>query len=375
MIACFLVVLWLPTLDSLYNLDRTPPPNENRTFAKLPSFQGISASQEYIRGAEAYFGDHFGFRKRLVTWNNDWKHDWFHEASFSSVMTGRDGWLYLASFQMVEHYCGLSRFTPEELKDWQNLLEARRDWLAKLNIKYVFVVPLDKQTIYPEHLPDWLKKSPLPSKLDQFLEHMKKHSTVEVVDLRKPLLDAKQTQQIYPLTDTHWNPLGAFIGYQAIIKSLARQLPEVHPLSVEDFERKTIPDRQGDLARLAGQSQLESKQFSLEPRPPLEPLKRTTGKALSQKVWPQPDPVITLNPNAKGEALVFRDSFSDNLIPFLGYHFNQVVYIGRFDWDTSFIQKEKPTVVIDELLERTLNTQNARNTLRGQLEHLAIIAN
>jgi alginate O-acetyltransferase complex protein AlgJ len=374
LIASFLVVLWLPALDSFLGLDSTPPPNENRTFATFPSFDGPGKSQQFIRGVDAYFTDHFGFRKRLVTWNNEWKNKWFHEAPFSSVMAGRDGWLYLASYQMVEHYTGLSRFTPEDLSDWQKLLEARRDWLARFNTKYIFVIPPDKQSIYPEHLPEWLKKSNRPPKLDQFVEHMKTHSTVEVLDLRNPLLEAKQTEQVYPLTDTHWNQLGAFIGCQEIIKALVRQLPNLHPLSLEQFERKPEPDRQGDLARMAGQAQLEPKQFSLVPRPPLAPLQRTTGKALPSKHWPLPDPVITLNPNARSEAIVFRDSFSDNLIPFLGYHFNQVIYISRFEWDTAFIEREKPMVVIDELLERSFNIQNIGPLQRAEQNRLSTIS-
>jgi alginate O-acetyltransferase complex protein AlgJ len=372
LIACFLIVLVLPAADSFLRLDSTPPPNENRTFATFPKFDGVGKFQQFIRGIDGYFTDHFGFRKRLVTWNNEWKNKWFHEAPFSSVMAGRDGWLYLASYQMVEHYCGLSRFTPEDLSDWQKLLEGRRDWLAHFNTKYIFVIPPDKQSIYPEHLPEWLKKSDRPSKLDQFVEYMKAHSTVAVLDLRKPLLDASQMAQVYPLTDTHWNQYGAFIGCQEIIKALADQLPELHPLSLEQFARKPEPDRQGDLARLAGQAQMESKQFSLAPQPPLAPLQRTSGKAMATKRWPLPDPIITLNTNASGEAIVFRDSFGDNLIPFLGYHFKQVVFVSRFEWDIAFIEQEKPAVVIDELLERSFNTQNIGPMQRAESSRLAL---
>src|SRR5437016_14294834 len=108
LIAGFVALLWLPTLDSFFGLDSTIPPNENRRFAKFPEFGGVARSKQFIGDLENYFNDHFGFRKRLVTWNNEWKHEWFHEAPFSSVLTGRDGWLFLASYRMIEHYCGLS---------------------------------------------------------------------------------------------------------------------------------------------------------------------------------------------------------------------------------------------------------------------------
>lgn len=368
LILAFVVLLWLPALDKMFQLDATPPPNENRYFATFPEFTGLARSKAFIGGVEAYFNDHFGFRRRLVTWNNEWKHKLFQEAPFSSVISGRDGWLFLASYQMVEHYTGLSRFTSEDLSTWQKLLEARRDWLAQFGIKYLFVIPPDKHTIYPEHLPPWLKQSHRPSKLDQFAEHMKTHSTVEVLDLRAVLLAAKQSEMIYPMTDTHWNSLGAFVACQELIKTLSRQLPELRPMPLDAFDRQPLPDQQGDLARLAGESRLEPKQFTLTPRPPLQPLQQTTGKSVPQKRWPQPDPVITQNQNANGNAIVFRDSFGDNLIPFLGHHFGQVVYVWRPDWDFEFIEREKPVVVIDEMLERSFNTQNPANLLRGHLE-------
>jgi len=84
-------------------------------------------------------------------------------------MTGRDGCSFWRPIRWLSHYTGLARLTPEDLDTWQKLLEARRDWLAQLGTKYVFVIPPDKHSVYPEYLPDWLKKGEQPSKLDQFI--------------------------------------------------------------------------------------------------------------------------------------------------------------------------------------------------------------
>ncbi|WP_160164626.1 hypothetical protein [Pedosphaera parvula] len=40
------------------------------------------------------------------------------------------------------------------------------------------------------------------------------------------------------------------------------------------------------------------------------------------------------------------------MIPFIGYHFNKVTYLWQDYWDVAFLEKEKPDVVIDEMLER-----------------------
>ncbi len=365
LVLLFLGVLWLPSLDALFHWDATPPANENRRFATFPEFAGFKSSKAFIAGLEAFFNDHFGFRKLLVTWNNEWKHALFHEAPFSSVMNGRNGWLFLASYQMTEHYTGLSRWTPEDLIDWQRLLEARRDWLEPFGVKYIYVVPPDKHSVYPEHLPEWLKQGPLPSKLDQFIAHMKAHSTVEVLDLRASLLAAKSNGLVYPLTDTHWNAYGGFIASQEIIKALKRQIPGLQPMSLDDFERKPLPDRQGDLARLAGQLQPEAGQFAIVPRPPVAPLRQITGKSKLLEPWHDPQTLITLCDDAHGKAIVFRDSFGDNLIPFLGFYFHEVVYRFRRDLDADMLRREKPVVVIDEELERMFNLRNPRLSLEA----------
>jgi len=370
LITGFVLALWLPLLDSFFGLDATPPANENRQFAKFPELKGIAGLKSFLAGVEAYFNDHFGFRKRLVAWNNQWKHDWFHEAPFSSVLAGRDGWLFFTSDQMVEHFTGLARLTAEDLDTWQTLLEARRDWLARLGTKYVFVIAPDKPSVYPEYLPDWLKKGEQPLKLDQFISHMKANSTVPVLDLRGPLLAAKSTSLVYPLTDTHWNSLGAFIACREIIQTLSHEFPELllQPLSLDAFERKPLPAYQGDLARMAGQMTPETNLFTLTPRPPLTPLDQTNGKSRPQKRWPQVDPIITLNPTARGEAILFRDSFANNMIPFLGYRFNETVYVGRLAWDFAFLERERPAVVIDEVAERTFNILDPKILLRAHLE-------
>ena len=102
---------------------------------------------------EAYFNDHFGFRKRLIRWYRLWRLDLFRDQKgFRSVIAGKDGWYYFNENQMVEHYRGTLQFTPEQLQDWQKYLESYREWLAQRGIKFLFVVAPDKESIYPENL-------------------------------------------------------------------------------------------------------------------------------------------------------------------------------------------------------------------------------
>ena len=154
---CFGVLLWLPTLDFFFGLDQTQKPDENRAIAKLPVLPAsLAGLHDFPAGLDAYFRDHFGFRNRLIRWERRWKHDLFKESASPDVIMGRNGWLFFSGDYMMEHFEGLRVFPAEELRNWQTLLEKRRDWLARRGIKYLFVITPDKQSIYPELLPEWL---------------------------------------------------------------------------------------------------------------------------------------------------------------------------------------------------------------------------
>ena len=55
---------------------------------------------------------------------------------------------------------------------------------------------------------------------------------------------------LYPKTETHWNELGAFYGYRAIMTALARSIPIDHPetLSLERYDVKSSRYPGGDMA-------------------------------------------------------------------------------------------------------------------------------
>lgn len=51
-------------------------------------------------------------------------------------------------------------------------------------------------------------------------------------------------------------------------------------------------------------------------------------------------------------AVVFRDSFTSRLAPYLSEHFSRVVYLWQDNFDAGVIREEKPAVVIQEYSSR-----------------------
>jgi len=345
LIAIFFLLLWLPTLDTFLHFDHETAFNEKRLPAPFPRFnQGL---QKYIGGLEAYFNDHFGCRDQLIHWYLT-----IFRGGRYDVMIGKDGWLYFdeRNMHLVEHYQGILRFSPQELSDLQMLQERRRDWLARRGIKYLFVIAPDKQSIYPEYLPSWLKPIRRHTKLDQFFTYMRAHSTVTVVDLRPALREAKAIAPTYYRTDSHWNSFGGFVACQEIIKALSHQMPGLKPVPLESFEFENRQIGGGDLSVLLGVRAAEEDR-TLVPKTNLPVLVQTVRNPKSVV----PD-CFTDNSHAAGSAAVFRDSFGPAWIPFLGYYFRRTgFYWAPGELDTNIVVRTKPDVVISEIVERHFN--------------------
>lgn len=370
-IVVFLALLWLPTLDHFFSFDHAPIPVENRRPAPWPQFHGVSRSREFVAGIEDYFNDHFGFRKRLVRWNNRWKTQLFRDAPRREVLIGQDGWLFYAGQRMMENWTRKETWSAKDLENWRLLLETRRDWLRSQGIHYIFVVPPDKHTVYPEFLPAWMEEVSKPSKLQLFIDYMHAHSTVEVLDLSPALRDAKKSRVDYLKTDTHWNAYGGFAAYRAMIQALSHQMPALQPLPLNAYDWKpALIQSAGDCAAKLGNADSYTETETVTPvaTEPLASLKpRFDPVRLPQKGAEETWPCYTLNEKASGKALLFHDSFACSWYSFLGQHFREVVYIWQYDWNRPLIEREKPDVVIDEMLERFFNTANPAELLLKDL--------
>ncbi len=67
---------------------------------------------------------------------------------------------------------------------------------------------------------------------------------------------------------------------------------------------------------------------------------------------------------------LYHDSFADSWVPYLGYHFREIIYVPRDDWDYDFMLREKPDVVMDETVERYFNNSNPGGMLQGHLQRV-----
>lgn len=88
---------------------------------------------------------------------------------------------------MTEKYIGIEKcnFTEEKLEKAKNNLIHFRDELKKKNIDFIFMVCPDKQFIYSEYMPDYIKRKSTKNDTDIFVEYMKNNTDIKVVYLKR----------------------------------------------------------------------------------------------------------------------------------------------------------------------------------------------
>ena len=211
----FLAVLYFPMLDTVFEI--VPKANlvEKRRLAAKPDFGRVPVSH-YPRQFTAYYTDHFPFRGYLIYLNSLLKFKLFGISAAPRVLVGKQGWLFMEKMDTdpgtVDYYRSQTLFSRRELEQWNHVLEERRRRLAARGIHYLFVIAPNKNTIYPEYMPDRIRKARNYSRMDQLLSYLRKKSLVPVLDLRKALVKAKKHHPVYSRTDTHWNGYGAYVA-------------------------------------------------------------------------------------------------------------------------------------------------------------------
>jgi hypothetical protein len=354
----FLLALWLPLLATFAGMRPrdTGPRDEN--VAAVPALHANWKSvKTFPNRLRKYVNDRFGFRDTLVQWHGVVKVNWLGISSSRRVLMGKRGWLFYADEGGVEDYRATKPFTEAELSQWTRVLEIRRSWLARQGIHYLFVIVPNTPMIYPEYLPDNITRARSETRFDQLKRYLKAHSNFDILDLHEPLMRAKPLGQLYQQTDTHWNPLGAYIGYQEIMTRLKAWYPNVKAAPLSDFEIVHQQRPGGDLARVMGLKNVMKENYvDLLPRQPQQ------ARYLAPSQFPFHGPEfqpplfrITERKNADiPRAVVIHDSFGEALIPFLAEHFGRATFAWRDRFEPDLILREKPNVVIQILVERKL---------------------
>jgi alginate O-acetyltransferase complex protein AlgJ len=364
-VAIVFTLLWLPLADNLLHLDRSRPSNENRTLSPAPRLELTEqALKEFPRSFEAFYDDQFGFRNFLVRQFHTVNFGWLGIADPEQVVKGKEGWLYLGRKALIDESRGLSPLQEKETQAWAAKIDAIQQWQEARGGTFLFVLVPDKQRVFPEFLPDWYTASESRRK-EQLLEVLAPLGT-PVLDLTETLREAKERggDPVWLKTDTHWNGVGAWHGYRAIMERLSPSLPTLKPMEESVLLRSLEPGlgaeawrSTGDLAGLLGVRDLAPESWL--GLLPAEPRARSTQSfpAPTRKVGGVNVPYATeIDDPALPTTLVIGGSFRWALVPLLSEHFRRVLYTDfRYCFfDLALAEAEQPDLILFVLTEQQL---------------------
>jgi alginate O-acetyltransferase complex protein AlgJ len=345
----FILALVVPLIGTFLKWDPVPS-HENRYLAKLPAIpKNVHDLSHFSDLLLDYYRDHFGLRNTLI--RSLAMQDALDISQTTDVIVGKDGWLFLrpGNRDMLADL-NLDPFTPDELDAWQHLLERRNQWCIDHGIRLIVLVPPDKQSIYREYMPDAYTRLGPKTRLDQLIDRIHEtHSTVDLLDLRPILLEAKKLHpdpRLYFKTDTHWTDFGAWYCYPAILNEINRLLGlHMLPQSTGDFVG-SYSVRPGDLALILDQTDEYQEHWPHLSRRQPYPLTFIIGN---------PRVPVQTHGDPRGPRLfVIHDSFGNYFGPFLGPHFSA----SQWEWtrvlNAQDVLQFKPDIIIVESIERWL---------------------
>lgn len=275
------------------------------------------------------------------------------------VLIGQDGWLFLQEEdgrKVIQQSLGVYRYAPDELKAWSLNIRQRHFWAQQNGMDYVLVIAPNKSTIYPEFLPNRFHPLEQLRSREQLIQALPE---ITIIDLTDIIRSNKSAGLLYYKTDTHWNALGAFFGYRALMRALPAPY-SASPLEEDEIHAAKTNIRSGDLGRMLLDE--ANRQEEIHYPVPLKPKVRvkeermqSNGQTLNTLVYSQADtnlPTVFFD----------HDSYFKDFEPLFAEHFSESTFLWGFqDFHADLIRQKGVDLVIDEFVERALIGPTPRN--------------
>ena len=320
---------------------------EKRVLAKLPSLRAIyDPKQNFSQQFETWFNDHFAGRQKWVRFY-DYLQRRLTNKGNDKVLIGDEGWLFLIQENSLDNYKNTILFTNEELRSIAKYLSDINQWAKANGKEFYYIICPDKNKIYGEYIKGIEKVYPdSQSRANQLINYLREHTDGTVIYPYEALHQAKNKGLLYWKNDTHWNQLGAYVGYVELMNAINRN--RRHPVAVVDYASVSIEKNpRGDLTKLF--TAIEADNVTEYYVPQITNMAICTNDAKVKK-----DSHCT-NHHRKGKVVVFRDSFTTNMSPYLNNTFGDISYIWRYNIENADIDELKQAdIIILEQLERLI---------------------
>ena len=357
----FVIVLSLPFVLQITGIQFDNSTSENSKKMKFPVLN-LTTNKMFLTDFSlftnqfnTYYTDNFVVRKMMIQLYIYVKVNLFYTSPIpEKIVIGKEDWLFLGDgySKAITETKGITNFSEEELNKITNNIIEFEKYFKQKQIKFFLAIAPEKSTVYGDNLP--IKQSSKQTKLEQLRKRLSAIG-FNLIDLKADL-KKDQSYPLYYKTDSHWNQIGMYYGYLRLMKSICPSFPMVKILQFDNFSiDSSNRNYTGDMA---WQLSLKTK----EPRFNLTSLIKKERVKLPNK-YKRPSSYV-YNPesyerryenmNGKLKVLIFHDSFFQEMQKFIAESFQNTVFIWS-TMDKGIIEKEKPDIVIREMVEREID--------------------
>ena len=332
-ISIFIVLCLIPSVGMLIFGEAQPAANE--VLASRPSATTRSGelNLSFLSDVSDYIADRFAFRQELATAWAGVNAKLLGTSIEEQVILGSDGWLYFSD--TLPDYMGQG-MSDTELRHLANDLALMQEYIESQGKRFIFTVAPNKNSIYPEHMPDYIENRHSESSAVRVGAYLDA-AGVNYLDLFDIL---GSEDSLYYETDTHWNFRGAALAADGLLNMLGRSGGySTASFAATEKHRGDLYEMLYPAGRATETAPVYGGEFSYvcETDP-------NGGNAITIK---------TACDGGIGWLMCWRDSFGIALYPYLAQSFAAATFSRSADYDLTLA--DSADTVIIELVERNLS--------------------
>lgn len=245
-------------------------------------------------------------------------------------------------------YAGI--YTRQQLRRVSSRFIGEAESVERLTGKQtqmVYAYIPDKLDVYTEMLGETAPAYAHIPRIAQLSETLRPYTRINILDLTLPLRTARSAGLLYRQTGSGLTPLGAFSAYRSLMNVLSALDPRLTPLHRSDFQMTTEIWPGGDLLEALG---LDGASMT-EQVTVLTPNQiNTTVTGIDGRADPSDTEacIYTHRDDDLPIAIVMRDAYGTQLLPYLAEHFSlaYVLAEGDLSVDDALLGEIKPDYVI-----------------------------
>jgi hypothetical protein len=313
--------------------------------------------QTYIHEFNQYFKENFGWRNALFYQYSQWKFRILGSSPLpEKVVIGKAGWFYPGNDfnRIADQHRGLHPLSPDKLALIATRLTRYQQILAQQGTRLYIMVAPDSYSIYPEYLPDYLRRKPLVCNFNLLKQHLARTTSLSFVDVRRAMLQAKTDRQLYLRTDTHWNNYGSLVASLTLIDRIRQDFPQIPAVRLTNYQIKPIKGEGGDLTTMLALNRgyKDSVDYQIKPALCLSSKLKASNVSADRRL---PSQQFIGPDSGLPTLLLVGDSFSYSMNQFVPGYFSESYLLRSNRLDLNLVQQKKPDVIVIEIVERNID--------------------